>query len=80
MTASSRKVLKVVLRGASWVLFAIAGLMFWAGGAAIAEFAKTDRILSEMFGLISAAALGGIGLAIKSAADDLEPEDEPLAE
>jgi hypothetical protein len=72
--------MKSVLRGVSWALFAIAGLTFWVGGTAIAEYAKTDRILSEMLGLMSAAALGGIGLAVKSAADDLEPDEDPPAE
>ena len=76
MTTATRKALKSVLRGVSWVLFAMAGLMFWVGGRAIAEFAKTDRILAEMLGLMSAVVVGGIGLAAKSAADDLEPEED----
>ena len=78
--SSTRPVLKSVLRGVSWVLFAMAGLMFWVGGAAIAGYAKTDRILAEMLGIISAVVLGGIGLAAKTAADDLEPDADPPAE
>jgi hypothetical protein len=53
----------------AWILFAIAGVAFWAGGKIISESAKIDRILAEMLGLI-AFALGALGYILKNGADD----------
>jgi hypothetical protein len=60
----------------SWMLLATAGLSFWAGGRLVTEFAKTDRILGEMLGLIGAVVVGGIGFVVKSAADNLDPDGD----
>ena len=53
------------------MLFAIAGLTFWAGGKLISESAKMDRILAELVGLMIAAALGAVGYALKNFGDGL---------
>ena len=52
------------------MLFAVAGLTFWAGGKFISESAKMDRILAEMLGLMIAVALGAVGYALKNFGDD----------
>ena len=51
--------LKSLLRGLSWLLLVMAGLAFWVGGRAFAEFAKTDPILGEMLGIGIAVVAGG---------------------
>ena len=71
MTAATRSFCKVLLRGLAWVLFAIAGLAFLAGGKIISESEKIDRILAEMLGLGIALATGALGYILKSTADDL---------
>jgi hypothetical protein len=78
MTATTQLALKALLRGLSWLLFAIAGVSFWVGGKAISEFAKTDRILAEFLGLLIAVATGALGYILKNAADALNSsQDSP---
>jgi hypothetical protein len=72
MTAATQSVLKALLLGLAWLLFAVAGLAFWVGGRVISEFAKTDRILAEVLGLSLAFATGALGYVLKSTADDLD--------
>jgi hypothetical protein len=76
MTAAARPIWKAVLHGLAWVLFAIAGLAFWAGGRAISEFGKIDRILSEFLGLGIAAVTGALGYILKTTADGLGVEQD----
>ena len=76
MTAATRLVLKALLSGLAWLLFAIAGLAFWVGGRAISEFAKTDLILAELLGIGVAFATGALGFILKSTADDLDGSED----
>ena len=52
------------------------GSIVLGGGRLVTEFAKTDRILGEMLGLIGAVVVGGIGFVVKSAADNLDPDGD----
>jgi hypothetical protein len=72
MTASTTSTLKLLLRGVSWLLLAVAGFAFWVGDRAISEFAKTDRILAEMEGIGLAIVTGALGFVAKNAADHLD--------
>jgi hypothetical protein len=74
MTRSTRSALKATLRGVSWLLLVVAGLTFWVGGRVIAEFAKTDWMFAEMEGISLAVAVGALGFAAKTAADNLDEE------
>jgi hypothetical protein len=76
MTAATRSFWKIVLHGLAWILFIFAGLAFWAGGRAISEFGKIDRILSEMLGLGIASVAGALGYILKTTADDLGSEQD----
>jgi hypothetical protein len=67
--------LKAFLQGVAWLLFAIAGLAFLWGGRAISEFARTERTLAEMEGLVLAGMCGALGAWAKTAGDNLD-EDE----
>jgi hypothetical protein len=78
MTATTRSVLKALLRGFSWVLFATAGLAFWVGGRAISEFGGVDRVLSEGLGLSIAFATGFLGYILKTSADDLGVDEDSV--
>ena len=40
-----------LLKAVSQALFVLGGLMFFAGGRAISEFTKTERVLAEMLGI-----------------------------
>ena len=78
MTATARSFWKALLNGLAWVLFAVAGLTFLAGGKVISESAKMDRMLAEMLGLLIAFALGAVGYVLKNFADDLgSDQDSP---
>jgi hypothetical protein len=78
VTAAIRSFWKALLHGLAWVLFAVAGLTFWAGGKLISEFAKMDRILAEMLGFMIAFALGAVGYVLKNFGDDLgSDQDSP---
>src|SRR5215467_4849444 len=66
VNAATRSFWKAFLHGLAWLLFAVAALTFLAGGKLISESAKMDRILSEMLGLMIAAALGVVGYALKN--------------
>ena len=78
VTAATRSFWKAFLHGLAWILFAIAGVTFWAGGKVISESAKIDRILAEMLGLMIAFALGALGYILKNSADDLgSDQDSP---
>lgn len=78
MTAATRSLWKAFLHGLAWVLFAIAGVAFWAGGKVISESAKIDRILAELLGLMIAVAVGAVGYVLKNFGDDLgSDKDSP---
>jgi hypothetical protein len=70
VTSATRSFWKASLHGLAWVLFAIAGVTFWAGGKVISGSAKIDRILAEMLGLMIAFAIGAVGYVLKNFADD----------
>jgi hypothetical protein len=76
MTASTRLASKYLLRGVSWLLLAVAGLAFLVGGRAISEFGKTDRIVAEMEGIGLAIVTGGLGLVAKTAAENLDEDED----
>lgn len=78
MSDSNNPAASAFLRGISWLLFAAGGLCFWAGGRAISEFTKTDRILAEMEGIGLTIVFVGLGAVAKSYADRIdETEEEP---
>jgi hypothetical protein len=76
MSAFTKSAAKVLLRGITWIFFAIAGLAFWVGGRAINEFAKTERMLAEMLGIAIATTFAGLGALAKAAADHFDDERE----
>ena len=76
MQNSSHPIAKHALRGLSWLLFVVAGLLFWVGGRAISEFAKVERILAEFMGLLLAAGFTALGAIVKSSAGADEEDDE----
>ena len=76
MTSSTKSTLGSVLQGVAWILFAFAGLAFWAGGRAINELAKTGRLLGEMGGIALAVVCGGLGAVVKSAGENLAEDEE----
>lgn len=80
MNAATRSFWKAFLHGLAWVLFAVAGLTFLAGGTLISESAKMDRVLAEMLGLIIAAALGAVGYALKNFGDDLGSDQDSASQ
>ncbi len=59
--------MRVFLRGLGYVLFTVAGLLFFWGGRAISEFAKVDRLLAEIEGIALSAALGILGYFAENA-------------
>ena len=67
--------MKPLLKGASQLLFVIAGLLCLVGGRAISEFGKTDRVLAEFLGIGLAVVFVVLGIVAKNAADDLNDED-----
>jgi hypothetical protein len=66
---------KLLLKGASQVLFVVAGLLFLVGGRAISEFTKTDLILAEFLGMGLAALFFVLGIVARNAAGGLNGED-----
>jgi hypothetical protein len=79
MSTSIKSALKSLLQGVSWLLFAIAGLSFWVGGRAISEFAKMDRLLSEVAGLGLAGVCGALGFVAKTTGERLAEAEEDEA-
>jgi hypothetical protein len=69
-----------LLRAIAWVLFAIAVMLFWAGGRAISEFGRLDRVLAEFVGLGLAAACGVLGMMARNVAEGLEEDDQSPSE
>ena len=67
--------MKPLLKGASQLLFVIAGLLFLVGGRAISEFTKTDRVLAEFLGIGLAVVFLVLEIVAKNAAHDLNEED-----
>lgn len=67
--------MKPLLKGASQLLFVIAGSLFLVGGRAISEFTKTDRVLAEVLGIGLAVVFVVLGIVAKNAANDLDKED-----
>lgn len=65
--------MKELIRGLAWLSFAIAGLLFWVGGRAFAEFGHMDRLLGEILGLALAAVFAAIGMVAKNAG---EPDED----
>ena len=53
----------------------VAGLSFWAGGRALHEFVKFDRMLGEMMGIVLALVLGLIAVFLKGIAQRIEDQD-----
>jgi len=80
LNTASRSFWKVFLHGLAWVLFAVSGLTFLAGGKLISESAKMDRILAEMLGLIIAAAIGAVGYALKNFGDELGSDQDSASQ
>ena len=80
VNAATRSFWKVFSHGLAWVLFAVAGLTFWAGGKLISESAKMDRILAEMLGLMIALALGAVGYVLKNFGDDLGSDEDSVGQ
>jgi hypothetical protein len=76
MNASKKSAARALLRGVSWILFAVAGGAFWVGGRAISEFGKIDRVVAEIEGLCLAIVSGALGLWAKSTADDFDKGEE----
>jgi len=79
MSALTKVALKSLLRGIAWPLFAVAGLSFWRGGRAIAEFAKTERTLAEMEGIGLALVCAGLGAVTKAAGEEDEANGTPAS-
>ena len=76
MNPSTKPILKSLLRGVAWILFGAAGLLFFWGGRAIHDFAKTERVLAEMEGIGLAVLCGGLGAVAKHAAGRPEEDDQ----
>lgn len=72
--------MKTLLRGASRILFGIAGLSFFVGGRAISEFTKTDRVLAEMLGIGLALVFGIFGMVANNVEKILMTRSRPLNE
>ena len=70
-----KSILKALLQGVAWLLFAIAAFAFFWGGRAISEFAKTERILAELEGLLLAAVCEALGAWAKVAFDNIDEGD-----
>ena len=60
---------KALLRTASFVLLAIAGLSFFWGGRALSEFMHVNRLLAEVEGLGVAIVSGFLGMLLKAGAE-----------
>jgi hypothetical protein len=75
MNTGTKAGLASLLKGAAWLLFAIAAFAFWVGGRAINEFAGTERITAEVEGVGLAALFGLIGAIAKTASTHLEEGD-----
>jgi hypothetical protein len=72
MKDSIKSVVKLVLRGVTWLFLATAFVAFWEGGSLIrAHSTKTDRVLAEMEGIGIAALFGGLGTVTKLAEEQL---------
>lgn len=67
MLAVFQTSLRCLLKAATWLLFAAAGLLFFWGGRAIHEFLGVDRLVAEAEGLILSAVCGFLGMLSKSA-------------
>ena len=74
----------IILQGIlTWTRMGIVrhrGLGILAGGRAISEFGKIDRILAEMLGLLIAAATGALGYVLKNFSDDLGSDQDSLGQ
>jgi len=68
--------MKAFLHGLSWLFLGVAGMAFWAGGRAIHEFGKVDRLLAELIGLSIAVVMGAIGFVLKRTADGINTAEE----
>jgi hypothetical protein len=77
VTAATRSFWKSFLHGLAWILFAIAGVAFLAGGKIISESVKIDRIVAEMLGFMIAIAVGALGYILKNLGDDLVSDHDP---
>jgi hypothetical protein len=66
LRAGLRSVLGVVGK----LCYLAAGLSFWVGGRAIHEFAGTDRIVAEFWGIALAVGLGLMGVLIQGFSGD----------
>ena len=75
MSHSSKTIVKTLLRGTAWFLFLVAALTFWAGGRMISAFTNTDRIPSEMEGLVLTLFIAALGVVAKVAEDRLDERE-----
>jgi hypothetical protein len=75
MNTSTKAGLVLLLNGAAWLLFVVAGIAFWFGGGLIHAIANTERSLAEVEGISLAALSGGIGAIAKTVATRLEVGD-----
>jgi hypothetical protein len=76
MSSLPKSLLRGLLETLAWISFLIAALSFWAGGRAIHEFAKTDRVLAEFEGLAIAGLFGLFGAALRNAAENFDEADQ----
>ena len=71
-----RSLTAFLLKGLALFCGIVAGLSFWAGGRALHEFAKFDRMLGEMMGIVLALVLGLIAVLLKGIAQRIEDHDD----
>ncbi len=82
MSPSAKSAIRNLLRGLAWILFVIAGVLFWVGGRTIYEsetrsdFSMRDRALAEFAGIGLAAVVGGLGAIAKAAGAHFEEADD----
>ena len=78
MNALLRSLLIVLLRGAEWLLFGIAGLSFLAGGLLMNLYGQVNRALAEIIGLPLAGCCLVLGFLARSARERLtDPAEGP---
>lgn len=75
MKASTRSILKPLLKGLVGLFLGVGGMAFWLGGGLIHALVGSDRVLAEIEGCAAAVVCFGISGAAKFAEDRLE-EDE----
>jgi hypothetical protein len=66
LTVDFKSTGKQIVRGISWLLLTLGGLVFFFGGRALHEFWGVDRMTAEAEGIVAAILLmfGGAGLKL----------------